>query len=369
MNRSRPMAERQSWWRGSVSPIISSSIAVFVALAIGGAVIAMTGSSVVEAFKALFEGAFGDRRAIGETIVSATPLILGGLAFAIAARAGMFNIGIEGQLVMGAFAAGIIATYDFGPRPLGIAVALIVGMAAGAVWGMIPGLLKAFSGAHEVITTIMLNYLALRIVSYAVNNLEWLPVNPPLQASDPALSDNRLPILLDGTRLHSGIVIAVVAALLLWWLLFRSVYGYKVRTVGISPGAAKYSGIPWKRTIVIAMVLSGLLAGLGGASETLGLQGRFYNVSPGYGFTAIAVGLVGRNHPIGVIAAGLLFGVLRSGATEMQNSAGVSKEIVQVLQGLVILAVAASAYLASVRERRAAARAAVSAAAPKGVEA
>ena len=134
------MAERQSWWRGSVSPIISSSIAVFVALAIGGAVIAMTGSSVVEAFKALFEGAFGDRRAIGETIVSATPLILGGLAFAIAARAGMFNIGIEGQLVMGAFAAGIIATYDFGPRPLGIAVALIVGMAAGAVWGMLSGL-------------------------------------------------------------------------------------------------------------------------------------------------------------------------------------------------------------------------------------
>ncbi len=363
------MAERESWWRGSGSAIVSSSIAVFVALAIGGLVIAATGSNVVEAFKALFEGAFGDRRAIAETLVSATPLILGGLAFAIAARAGMFNIGIEGQLVMGAFAAGIIGTYDFGPRPLGILIALIGGMAAGALWGMIPGLLKAFSGAHEVITTIMLNYLALRMVSYAVNNLEWLPVNPPLQASDPVLASNELPILLDGTRLHAGIIIAVLAAIALWWVLFRSVYGYKVRTVGMSPGAARYSGIPWKRTIVIAMILSGLLAGLGGATETLGLQGRFYNVSPGYGFTAIAVGLVGRNHPIGVIAAGLLFGVLRAGATEMQNSADVSKEIVQVLQGLVILAVAASAYVAMMRQRRAAAKAAVSPTQATGVEA
>lgn len=363
------MAERQSWWRGAISPIISSSIAVFVALAIGGLVIALTGSNVVDAFKALFEGAFGDRRAIGETLVSSTPLILGGLAFAIAARAGMFNIGIEGQLVMGAFAAGIIGTYEFGPRPFGLLIALIGGMAAGAIWGMIPGLLKAFSGAHEVITTIMLNYLALRMVSYAVNNLEWLPVNPPLQASNPVLAENELPIILDGTRLHAGIIVAVLAAIALWWVLFRSVYGYKVRTVGISPGAARFSGIPWKKTIVIAMILSGLLAGLGGASETLGLQGRFYNVSPGYGFTAIAVGLVGRNHPIGVIAAGLLFGVLRAGATEMQNSADVSKEIVQVLQGLVILAVAASAYVAMMRQRRAAAKAAVSSAQPAGVEA
>jgi simple sugar transport system permease protein len=363
------MSERPSWWRSAISPIISSSIAVLVALVIGGIVIALTGSDPIEAYRAMFKGAFGGRRQIAETLVSATPLILGGLAFAIAARAGMFNIGIEGQLVMGAFAAGVIGTFNFGPQPIGMLIAIIGGMAAGALWGFIPGVMKAFSGAHEVITTIMLNYLALRMVSYAVNNLEWLPVNPALQATNPVLDANKLPILLDGTRLHAGIVLAIVAAIILWWVLFRSVYGYKVRTVGISPGAARYSGIRWKQTIVIAMVLSGLLAGLGGASETLGLQGRFYNVSPGYGFTAIAVGLVGRNHPVGVIAAGLLFGVLRAGATQMQNSADVSKEIVQVLQGLVILAVAASAYVAMMRQRRAAAKAAVSSAAPQGVEA
>jgi simple sugar transport system permease protein len=364
MSQPAPRTDTPSWWRGLLSPIISSTIAVAAALIAGGLVIALTGDDPFTAYKAMFEGAFGGRREIAESIVAATPLILGGLAFAIAARAGMFNIGVEGQLVMGALAAGLVATYSFGPRPIGLLIAALAGVAAGAVWGAIPGLLKALSGAHEVITTIMLNYLALRVASYAVNSAsDYLPVNPSLQASNPALPANELPILLDGTRLHAGIIIAVVAAIVIWWLLFRSTYGFKVRTVGISPGAASYGGIHWKRVIIFAMVISGMLAGLSGASETLGLQGRFYNVSPGFGFTAIAVGLVGRNHPIGVIAAGLLFGVLRAGATEMQNTADVSREIVQVLQGLVILAVAASAYVSMMRQRRRAA----SAATPTGI--
>ena len=269
----------------------------------------------------------------------------------------MFNIGIEGQLIMGAIAAGLVGTYNFGPRPIGIIVAIVAGITAGAVWGVIPGLLKGLSGAHEVITTIMLNYLALRVASYAVNSAaDYLPVNPNLQATNPVRPENELPILLSGTRLHAGIILAVVAALFLWWLLFRSSYGYKVRTVGISPGAAAYGGISWKKTIIIAMAISGGLAGLVGTSETIGLQGRFYNVSPGFGYTSIAVGLVGRNNPIGVIAAGLLFGVLKSGASQMQITAGISKDIVLVLQGIVILAVAASAYVAMAREKRAAAK-------------
>jgi general nucleoside transport system permease protein len=368
MSQPAPRTDGHSWWRGLIPPIVSSTIAVVIALIIGGLVIAMTGDDPFTAYRAMFDGAFGGRREIAESIVASTPLILGGLAFAIAARAGMFNIGIEGQLVIGALATGLVATYGFGPRPIGMIIAALAGVAAGAVWGAIPGLLKALSGAHEVITTIMLNYLALRVASYLVNNaVDYLPVNPSLQATNPALPANELPILLDGTRMHAGIIIAVIAAIALWWLLFRSTFGYKVRTVGISPGAAAYGGIPWKRTIIFAMVISGMLAGLSGASETLGLQGRFYNVSPGYGFTAIAVGLVGRNHPIGVIAAGLLFGVLRAGATQMQNTADVSREIVQVLQGLVILAVAASAYVSMMRQRRKAAQTAVSAGvAPSG---
>jgi simple sugar transport system permease protein len=345
------------WARDLVQPIVSSAIAVLVALIAGALVVLLTGDNPWTAYKALFEGAFVGRRQIAETLVAATPLIIGGLAFAFASRAGMFNIGIEGQLVMGALAAGIVGTYSLGPRPFGIIIAIGAGILAGALWGVIPGLLKALSGAHEVITTIMLNYLALRVASYAVNSAgDHLPVNPSLQATDKVRPANELPILLSDTRLHAGFLLALLAGIGLWWLLFRSTYGFKVRTVGISPGAAAYGGIPWKRTIIIAMAISGALAGLAGASETVGLQGRFYNTSPGYGFTSIAVGLVGRNHPIGVIAAGLLFGVLRAGATEMQNTAGVSKEIVQVLQGLVILSVAASAYVSMMRQRRIAAR-------------
>jgi simple sugar transport system permease protein len=345
------------WARDLIQPIVSSTIAVIVALIAGAVVIAATGENPWTAYEALFKGAFVGRRQIGETLVAATPLIVGGLAFAFASRAGMFNIGIEGQLIIGGLAAGIIGTYHMGPRPIGIILSIGAGILAGAVWGLIPGLLKALSGAHEVITTIMLNYLALRVASYAVNSAgDYLPVNPNLQATDKVLPANELPNILSGTRLHAGFLLALVAGAGLWWLLFRSTYGYKVRTVGISPGAAAYGGIPWKRTIIIAMAISGALAGLAGASETVGLQGRFYNISPGFGFTAIAVGLVGRNHPIGVIAAGLLFGVLSAGATQMQNTAGVSKEIVEVLQGLVILAVAASAYVSMMRQRRIAAR-------------
>ncbi len=349
--------DKPSRFRAALPAIVSSAVAVIVALIIGGVVIALTGDDPFTAYKAMFDGAFVGKRQIAETLIASTPLIIGGLSFAIAARAGMFNIGIEGQLIMGALAAGLVGTYNFGPRPIGIIVAIVAGITAGAVWGVIPGLLKGLSGAHEVITTIMLNYLALRVASYAVNSAaDYLPVNPNLQATNPVRPENELPILLSGTRLHAGIILAVVAALFLWWLLFRSSYGYKVRTVGLSPGAAAYGGISWKKTIIIAMAISGGLAGLVGTSETIGLQGRFYNVSPGFGYTSIAVGLVGRNNPIGVIAAGLLFGVLKSGASQMQITAGISKDIVLVLQGIVILAVAASAYVAMAREKRAAAK-------------
>jgi simple sugar transport system permease protein len=357
MSQLPPQTAKPSRLRAAIPAIVSSAVAVAVALILGGVVIALTGDDPFTAYRAMFDGAFVGKRQIAETLIASTPLIIGGLSFAIAARAGMFNIGIEGQLIMGALAAGLVGTYNFGPRPIGMIVAIVAGIAAGAVWGVIPGLLKGLSGAHEVITTIMLNYLALRVASYAVNSaVDYLPVNPNLQATNPVLPANELPNLLSGTRLHAGIILAVAAAFFLWWLLFRSSYGYKVRTVGLSPGAAAYGGISWKKTIIIAMAISGGLAGLVGTSETIGLQGRFYNVSPGYGYTSIAVGLVGRNNPIGVIAAGLLFGVLKAGATQMQNTAGVSKEIVQVLQGLVILAVAASAYVAMARDKRAAAR-------------
>jgi simple sugar transport system permease protein len=303
----------------------------------------------------MFDGAFGGRRALAETGVMATPLIFGGLAFAVAARAGMFNIGIEGQLMMGGLAAGLVAGADLGLSPIvWVPLSLICGALSGAVWGAIPGILKARSGAHEVISTIMLNYIAFRINRWLIASAaDWLPVNTELKSTKRAYADARLPNLLDGTRLHAGLLVAIGVAVLLWWVLFRTTFGYRIRTVGLSRGAAAYGGFSWGWTIVVAMAISGAYAGLAGASEAVGLQGAHYGDPPGYGFTSIAVGLVGQNHPIGVIFSGLVFGALRSGANAMQNQVGVSKEIVQVLQGLVILAVSAIPAVAQFRAWRA----------------
>ena len=349
------------WQRllAGIPTLLSSLLAVAIALAAGGGVIALSGDNPIPAYQALFEGAFGGERAIAETLVMATPLILGGLAFAVAARAGLFNIGIEGQMVMGGLAAGLTAAVDVGlPAIIHLPLALVVGTIAGGIWGFIPGILKARTGAHEVITTIMLNYLAYRITTVVIGQEDLPLVNPALQATQPALEAAELPRLLQGTRLHAGFIIAIIAAVVVWYLLYRTVFGYKLRTVGLSSGAAAYAGFSWGRTIALAMLISGLLAGLGGTVDTLGLQGRFYNVAIGLGFTSIAVGLVGRNQPFGVVLSGLLFGALAAGATKMQNTAGISRDIVYVLLGFVIFSISALAAVQQFRSaRRQAARA------------
>ncbi len=354
-----------------VSALTSSVSAVVVALILGAFVILFSGDDPIAAYRALFSGSLGDLRGISETLVAATPLILAGLGFAVAFRAGLFNIGLEGQVVLGGLATGHVATYDLGPWPVALPLTLGAAALAGGVWAGLAGALKARSGASEVITTIMLNYLAFRIAIWAVGAEDLLPVNPGLQATTRGRVESTLITLpkairwLDARiwlpgwlvdiedenlRVHAGIVIALLAALVLWYVIFETTFGYKVRTVGLSRGAAAYAGFSWGLTITLAMVISGVLAGLAGAGETLGLyQGQFYSGSSGLGFTAIAVGLVGRNHPGGVLLAGLLFGILKSGATEMQNSAGTSKELVQILQALVILAIAGFAASGKLR--------------------
>lgn len=321
---------------------LASVAAVVVALLLGALVMEVSGSDSIAAYRALWDSAFVGRRAITETLIYSAPLILGGLAFAISARAGMFNIGVEGQLIVGGFAAAVVGAWDLGlPPVLYIPLALLAAAIGGGLWGMLPGILKAKTGAHEVITTIMLNYLAIRLITYlTLKQSSWLPVDPTMVATNKVVDDARLPRILDGTRLHLGSVIALVAALVLWAILFHTRFGYKVRTVGLSPGASAFGGINWGTTITIAMIIAGMLAGLAGAGESLGLHGRHYTTPPGYGFTAIAVGLVGRNHPLAIIFSGLLFGALSAGAPAMQ-SADVSKEIVQLIQGLIILAIAA----------------------------
>ncbi|HYI24869.1 MAG TPA: ABC transporter permease [Thermomicrobiales bacterium] len=328
---------------GAIINIVGSILAIVVALLIGAIVIIASGHNPWEAYQALFEGALGTRRGRAETLVYSAPLLLGGLAFAVAARAGMFNIGIEGQLIVGGFAAALIGATDIGvPGPIHMAIAIVAAFLAGGIWGFIPGILRATTGAHEVITTIMFNYLAIRMITYLIQKRsDWLPVDPQIQGTHKVLPDARLPILLDATRLHAGVVIAAGAAIVIWILLFKTTFGFKLRTVGLSEGASRYGGIRWGMTLALAMGIAGGLAGLAGAGESLGLHGRHSSSPPGLGFTAIAVGLVGRNHPIGVIFSAVLFGMLSAGSPSMQASSGVSKEIVLVLQGLVILAVAA----------------------------
>ena len=346
---------RSSWDRiiGALPTVLTSLLAVAIALFAGGVVLALSGENPIPAFEALFSGAFGGQREVAETLVMATPLILGGLAFAVAARAGLFNIGIEGQMVVGGLFAGLTAAWNPGwPIFVHLPLAVLAGMIAGGFWGFIPGFLKAKTGAHEVITTIMLNYLAYRISTVVIGQEDLSLVNPALQATQPAVDAAKLPRLIEGTRLHAGILIALVAAVIVWFLLYRTVFGYKIRTVGLSPGAAAFAGIPWGRTIALAMLLSGLLAGLGGTVDALGLQGRYYNITLGIGFTSIAVGLVGRNTPFGVVLAGLLFGALASGATKMQNTAGISRDIVYVLLAFVILSVSALAVAHQFRQAK-----------------
>lgn len=327
---------------GAIINLFGSVAAVVLALLLGAWVMSATGADPVEAYKALWDGAFSDRRAIAETLIYSAPLILGGLAFAISSRAGLFNIGVEGQLVVGGFTAALVGAWQLGlPGWLYIPLCLLAAAIGGGIWGMIPGYLKARTGAHEVITTIMLNQLAFRLITYlTLKQDRWLPVDPQMTATDRIADAARLPKILDGTRLHLGIIIALVAAFILWFVLFHTTFGYKVRTVGLSPGASAYGSINWGTTITIAMLLSGILAGLAGAGESMGLHGRHWTTPPGYGFTSIAVGLVGRNHPIAVVFSGLLFGALSAGAPSMQ-SADVSKEIVALIQGFIILAVAA----------------------------
>src|SRR5215211_97389 len=340
---------------GLAATLLNSAAAIVVALAVGAIFIIISGDNPFVAYRALLEGAFVGRRAIAETLVASVPMILGGLAFAVAARAGMFNIGIEGQLVMGGLVGGIVgaAAWDL-PGVVYIPIILLSGAIAGGLWAAIAGLLKARSGASEVITTIMLNYIAFRISTYVLTTGgdRLSMIDTVQQATKRVPADARLPIVLERTRLHAGIFVALGAAIILWYILFRTTFGYQIRTVGLSHGAAAFAGIKWGRTVVLAMFASGFLGGLTGVVEANGLHGRYSDTSAGYGFTAIAVGLVGRNHPLGVIAAGLLFGILRNGANGMQNEAGTSKELVLILQGLVILSISALAAFETVRDRR-----------------
>ena len=328
-------------------------LAVATALALGGAAIALTGRDPLLAYQALWEGAFGSPRALSETLVWATPYLFTGLAVALAFRGGLFNIGAEGQLAVGAVVAAWIGygLPGFVGRPLPAAIhlpaVLLGGTLAGAAWGAIPGWLKARTGAHEVINTIMLNYVALLGASYLLNGPMRDPNPLNVIARTPEIAAAaRLPRLDGDLRLHAGLVLAIVAVAAVWWVLYRTSIGFAIRTVGTSPDAARYAGMPVGGLVVAALALSGGLAGLAGAVEVAGLHHRQeLGFSLGYGFDAIAIALLARAHPLGVLPSALLLGALRNGATRMQFLAGVPPDVVTVLEGLILLFIAAEAVV------------------------
>ena len=333
--------------------------------AIGGAF-----GNIVNAYGSMAVGALGDPakiqaalgnpsprtvaaaiRPISETLVAATPLIFTGLAVAISFRSGVFNIGVEGQFILGAFGATVAAiTLQGQPAPLVLVVAIAAGVLTGAFWGFIPGYLKAKTGAHEVITTIMLNYVALQIVLFGLRS-DFLRKEGSSQPISKVLDFARIPGLFDifglpAIRLHWGFILALVMAVVVSWFLFRTTKGFELRAAGFNLTAARYAGMSASGSIILAMVLSGGMAGLGGSVEVLGTVPQMSNdISSGYGFNAIALALLAGNRPGGIVAAALLFGALRTGGGLMQVKTGIPLDLLFFIQALVIMFVAASGLI------------------------
>ncbi|MBT8171308.1 ABC transporter permease [Candidatus Bathyarchaeota archaeon] len=332
--------------------IFPQLIAIFIALLVGSIVLLVTGFSPIQAYGALIIGAFGDIHGIGQTLTQATPLIFTALAFIFAFKAGLFNIGAEGQLLVGALAAAVVGISLEGlPWIIHVPLALLAGAFFGGLWALIPALLKTELGAHEVITTMMLSYVALYGTGYLVNDVFKAPGSV---AQTPLIFGSaELPRILFPTQLSVSLIIGIILVGLTYFTLQKTVIGYEVRAIGLNPLAAENGGINVKKGLIIALVVSGALAGLGGAGEVMGVHRRFIDgFSPGYGWDGLAVALIGGLNPIGALLAALLFGVFRSGGLTMNRVTGVPTDIVTILQALVILFVAAPVIIKYLTKRR-----------------
>ena len=372
----------------SASPLTITILAIVSALILGGLLIAFTSEDVYAAwgespllaiktgfqaawntYLALFRGAFGSptriiaalqsgdaeeiRRAFNpffETLVQSTPLIFTGLALALGFRAGLFNIGAEGQLFIGAIFAVAAGIYFKGLPPIiHVPLAFLIGALGGALWGFVPGLLKAKTGAHEVINTIMMNYIAFRLSEWLLRGPlqapnSYVPISATIEDSAKLWKFFGSPI-----RFHAGFLIALLMAWLVYWFLFKTRWGFDFRSVGVNPRASRYSGMNIVLVTVLAMSFSGALAGMAGANEVLGVNHNLaVAFSSGYGFDAIAIALLGKSHPLGVVLAALLFGALRSGAIQMQLQAGIPVDIISVMQAFILAFIAAPAIIRTI---------------------
>jgi general nucleoside transport system permease protein len=349
-----------------LSNILFPLLAVVVAFLIGGVLVWLVGDSPLLVYELFFSSAFGTVDGFSYTLFYATPLIFTGLAFAVAFRAGLINIGAEGQLYMAAFAAAWVGFSFNWPAIFLVPLCILAAILMGAAWGAIPGILKARLGAHEVINTIMMNFIAIGLVSYLVQYhyriagdpiLETKPIAPT--AHIPRMSTLLTPLGISFPAwipLNVGFILAILACAIVYIFLWHTRWGYELRAVGESPTAAEYGGINISRNIILAMCLSGALAGLVGVNEVLGYRYRFYNgFSAEYGFTGIAVALLGRNHPLGIFLAAILFGAfVRAGLFINIFTDRISKDLTIILQAIIILFVACEAMFHFYQQRQSA---------------
>ncbi|MCU0521900.1 MAG: ABC transporter permease [Anaerolineae bacterium] len=331
----------------------ASSVGALVLSAVVGSVLLLIyGYSPVEVYGGILTGAFGSRNAIAETLLKATPLIFTGLAMAVASRAGLFNIGGEGQLVVGALGAAMMGTVDLGlPGVLHGAAALAVGCLAGAAWGALAGWIRAQFGAHEVIVTIMLNYIALLLTSYMVN-YPWKAEGMVAQSTR-VLSTAELPRIMNGSQLSYGILIGILAIAVVSFVIRRTILGFEMRAVGFNASAAETGGVRTPLVMIAAMALAGAMAGLGGGVEVLGVHRRFIQgFSPGFGYDGIAVSVLANDQPWLIPVTAVLFGALRAGGAYLDRTTGLPGDFTLLIQGLVIFFAASPRIFAALTDRR-----------------
>jgi general nucleoside transport system permease protein len=406
--QSKPQeVQPRSFWqrlfvrKGFSETVLIPVLAVFTALVIGGLIVAFTNletlaawrnffhdplgalgttfATIRDAYSAMFLGAFGDPveifkqigiwiktgeskqllsaiRPFSDSLLLSVPYILAGLGVAVGFQCNLFNIGAEGQLYIGGLATAYVGYAVQGlPWYIHAPLAILAGAAAAGIWGFIPGILKARFGAHEVINTIMMNYIAYRLMDYLLNG--------PMRSGGTPATPQVLPTAVLATlfpspvRIHWGFFIALALALVVYWLLWKTPFGMELRMVGINAKAARYAGVSVQKTMVLAMVISAVLCGLAGSIHLLGVDHRMMpSFSPGYGFDAIALALLGNSHPLGVVLASLLFAFLRGGAPRMQVVAGTPVEIIRIIQGMVIVFVAAPGIIRSLYHLRSSGR-------------
>lgn len=341
----------------AVQGLLIPTLSVFTAILVGSILILLNGRDPITAFEGLFEGAFLEPRGLLATFRNMTPLILSGLSVAFAFKSGLFNIGAQGQLIIASVVAAWVGFSVEGlPPVLHVTLAMVAAALAGALWGAIPGALKAYADAHEVITTIMFNYIAMQLAGWLISTgsadgtIKPGPLSNPesmdaIPRTPDILSSAELPIVYTvppNFDLHIGIFIAIVASVAIWFLLYKTTFGFQLRMVGLSATAAQYAGINVKRNMILTMAIAGLLAGMAGGIQTLGVNhGYEGNQSLALGFDGITVAFLAGNNPIGVNFSAFLFGAMDAGTTRMSRNADVAKELIQVIQALILMFVAA----------------------------